>query len=134
MIHRCYPQTTLNILVSFHSPTLGMTDMFRTWQPKAVRQPRIITKEYQNLINSIERMSSAHKALVWPQLKYASAVWSPWQRYFVDSNEKVQHHSAHYIYNNYHSDSSVSIMIKNLHWKHDKLSVAWLCSIKCLIT
>ena len=61
-----------------------------------------------------------YKALVRPQLEYAT-IWSPWQRYLVDGIEKVQCRSARYIYNNYHSDSSVSTMIKNLHW--DSLEV-----------
>ena len=56
-------------------------------------------------------------SFVRPQLEYISTVWSPWQRYLVDDAvEKVQHRSARYIYNDYRSDSSVSTMIKNLHW------------------
>ena len=53
--------------------------------------------------------------LVRLQLEYASTVWSPWQRYLVDATEKVQCHAARYIYNDYHSDSRVSTMIKKLH-------------------
>ena len=53
----------------------------------------------------------AYKALVWPQLEYASTVWSPWQRYLVDAIEKVQCHAARY-----HPDTSVSTVIKSLHW------------------
>ena len=39
-----------------------------------------------------------------------------WQRYLVDDVEKVQRRFTRYIYNDYRSDSSVSTMIKNLHW------------------
>ena len=66
--------------------------------------------------SSLQLKERAYKALVWPQLGYASTIWSPWQRYHVDDVEKVQCRSARYIDNDYRSDSSVSTMIKNLHW------------------
>ena len=51
-----------------------------------------------------------------PQLEYTSTVWSPWQRYLIDGIEKVQRHSARYVYNDYHVETSVSALINNVHW------------------
>jgi len=41
-------------------------------------------------------------------LEYASPVWSPWQVYLLNFIEKVQHHAACYVYNDYHLESSVA--------------------------
>ena len=120
MIHHCYPQTTLNILVSFHSPTWGTYD--RHVQDITAKANHILGLLRRNVRTSSPQLKEcAYKSLVWPQLQYASTVWSPWQRYLVGAIKKVHGHSACYIYNNYHSDSSVSTIIKNLHW--DSLEV-----------
>ena len=67
-------------------------------------------------ISSPQLNEHAYKALDQPQLEYPSTVWSHWQRYLVDAVKKVQCRAARYIYNDSHSNTSVSTMIKNLHW------------------
>ena len=57
--------------------------------------------------------------------------------YLVDAIEKVQDRSAHYLYNDYHSDSSTSSMVKNQHWdsleaRQTKSSLVMF--YKCLIS
>ena len=115
MIHHCYPQTTLNILVSFYSLTWGTYD--RHIQDITAKTNHILGLLRRNIrTSSFQLKECAYKSLIWPQLQYTSTVCSPWQRYLVGAIKKVQGHSACYIYNNYHSDSSVSTIIKNLHW------------------
>ena len=43
-------------------------------------------------------------------------VWSPWQKFLSDSIERIQHHSARYVFDDYRLDSSIYAMIDNLDW------------------
>ena len=42
-----------------------------------------------------------YKTLIRPQLEYASCMWSPWLKQDILELEKVQHHGARFVYNNY---------------------------------
>ena len=56
-------------------------------------------------------------SLVRLQLEYAAMVWSPWQSYLIQNIEKVQHHAARYVTNNYSPYISVSHLLQSLGWE-----------------
>ena len=66
--------------------------------------------------NCIQTKDLAYRALVRPQLEYASVAWSPWQQGLSALIEKVQRRSARFVMNDYQYNSSVSNMILNLSW------------------
>ena len=63
---------------------------------------------------SLQLKERAYKALVYPQLEYACTVWSPWQRYLINTTEKVQYRAAWYIHNNYCLYTSVSALLTGI--------------------
>ena len=101
MIHHCYPPITLIILVSLCSP---IWDMMPDITAKA-------TKKCQNFVTSTERTCIQGLSPTPARLCLHCIVLLG-----VDDVEKVQHHSTHYIYNDYRSDYSVSTTIKVLYW------------------
>ena len=58
-----------------------------------------------------------HKVLIRPQLEYALSVWSLWFKQDIIELEKVQHHSAHFVYNNHWPMASVTAMLSSLNWE-----------------
>ena len=58
----------------------------------------------------------AYKALISPKLEFAAVVWSLWLTFLGDNVERIQRHSARYVFNDYRLDSSVSAMIDYLNW------------------
>ena len=59
----------------------------------------------------------AYKALVRPLLEYAATVWSPNQKVFIDSIERVQRRAARYVCNIYDPYASVRNMLTELKWE-----------------
>ena len=53
---------------------------------------------------------------MWPQLEYASTVWSPHTATDITKLEAVQRRSAHWATRDYQHTSSVTQMIKDLNW------------------
>ena len=53
----------------------------------------------------------AYKAIVRPQLEYASCVWDPHQSTYIDNIEKVQRRAARWVCSDYSPLSSVTSML-----------------------
>ena len=60
---------------------------------------------------------TAYNTLVWPQLEYASPVWSPCTQVRINKVEAVQRRAARWVTNDYSSYSSVTQMINSLGWR-----------------
>ena len=60
---------------------------------------------------------TAYKALVRPQMEYCSAVWDPYEKGDTETLEKVQRRAARFVKGDYHQQSSVTQMIKDLGWQ-----------------
>ena len=68
-------------------------------------------------LNNQYLKETVYFSLVRPQLEYACAVWSPWQRTEVQNLEKIIHRAARFVTSTYHRTSSVSNMIDRLRWQ-----------------
>ena len=116
-IHHYYPQITLSIYLGI---TLQSNLRYDRYVQDITTKPawshyRITTNKCQNHITSTERTCIQGYSPTPARICLYCMV--PFQRYLVDAIEKVQCRSACYIYNDYHSDSSVPTMIKHmLHW------------------
>ena len=70
-----------------------------------------------NLKSTKEVHKKAYKSLVCPQVEYGASVWSPWLARDKAQIERVQHRTAHYVYNTYSRYSSVTAMLQSLDWE-----------------
>ena len=61
--------------------------------------------------------SVAYKTLIWPQLEYASTVWSPHTATDIQKVEAVQRRAVRWKYRDYSYTSSVTAMMKDLNWR-----------------
>jgi len=68
-------------------------------------------------ISSPNIKSIAYKALVRPQVEYASSVWDPHEADKIHQIEMVQRRSARWVYDRYLYTSSVQRMLDELKWK-----------------
>ena len=59
----------------------------------------------------------AYKALVRPQLEYASCVWDPYTAAAIKQIEMVQRRAARWVVNDYSYTSSVTSIISDLGWR-----------------
>ena len=67
-------------------------------------------------ISNPELRSRAYKALVRPQIEYATTVWDPHTQNNIKKLEMVQRRAARYALNRYHNRSSVTDMLCQLGW------------------
>ena len=57
-----------------------------------------------------------YNTFVWPIMKYSASVWWPHTIQDIPKLEKVQRRAARYIFNDYSSFHSASIMLNQLNW------------------
>ena len=76
---------------------------------------RFPTKKSKNWPGNV--LTSAYFTLVRPQLEYAAAIWDPYTQTYKNKIEMVQRRAAWYVCNNYNRETSVTTMIKHLHWR-----------------
>ena len=71
----------------------------------------------------------AYKALVRPLVEYASPVWSPYTKTYIDKIEMVQRRAARWTTNNFSCQASVIDMLNTLGWRSlkNRRSDARLC-------
>ena len=76
-----------------------------------------------------EIRETAYKALVRPQVEYASSIWSRYTQKNIDKLEMVQCRAARWTLNNYSTSASVTDMLTNLNWRslQNRRSDARLC-------
>ena len=61
--------------------------------------------------------SQCYASLVRPILEYSSPVWDPHLQKDIDTLEKVQRRSARFVTQDFSRESSVTKMMKDLHWE-----------------
>ena len=59
---------------------------------------------------------ACYKSMVRPVVEYASAVWSPFMKAYINLIESVQHRAARFVTSDYGFTSSVTGMLKSLGW------------------
>ena len=139
-IHRIYHLSNVPLSILNNHKYLGVTLQSNLkWNKHVVYSAdSILGLLRRNIkVTSTHTNDLAYKALIRPKLEFASVVWSLWQKFLVDNLERIQRRLARYVFNDYHLDSSVSVMIDNLDWdslehRHKKASPHTFF-IRCLI-
>ena len=72
---------------------------------------------HRNLYSaSKETKSVAYFTLVHPIVEYASIVWDPHYKTYIQNVEMVQRSAARFVCNRYHNKSSITEMLDDLNW------------------
>ena len=74
----------------------------------------VLKRNLRHCPRSIKDM--AYKAILWPKLEYASAVWDPFTEDNTRKLEAVQRRAARFVCNSYRQTASVSSMLNRLSW------------------
>jgi len=59
----------------------------------------------------------AYTSLIRPHLEFASAAWDPYTACDINQLDKVQHHAARFVKNDYRRTTSVSGLVTDLGWQ-----------------
>ena len=79
---------------------------------KGISTLKFIKRNIQTFNSNIKKI--AYKIYVWPLLEYSTAVWSPWQKKYIQQLEMIQHRAVRYVLNDYAYTSSIKAMLSKL--------------------
>ena len=132
VIHISTSRNPIDTSYTLHGQVLEATSSARylgvdiandlSWKPHINRITSSASKSLGFLRRNIrvdhpQLKAMAYKAIVRPQLEYASCVWDPHQSTYIDNIEKVQRRAARWVCSDYSPLSSVTSMLDVLGWR-----------------
>lgn len=88
------------------TPNLSWSDHITAISASASKSLGFLRRNLKAAPSGIRKLS--YLTLVRPQLEYACSIWSPHQKYLIDSLERIQNRASRFIANNYSPHSSIS--------------------------